>query len=376
MFSSPASSSSSSSSSSGASSYASGSGSSWSSPASSSSGSARSSPVHPGSLVDPATHAPALMQLIDIKLDPHVIDYVVDCVAETVDYAMGRTAPSSSIPPRSASTTNYLPKFTSFVTTVLSRAEVTPPTLLVALAYTHRARPHLSIALEEWALERVFLGALIAASKYTNDSTLKNVHWALCTGVFGKRDVGRIEREFLDVLDWELGVREADLLAHHEGLVRAAERAVAPTPAVASTSAARARTTARPAGARLAAPRAHAHRRRPSAGAVVPELEPSSPQSSLASLSPRTPPHSSSSSHPYPSSSHSSSSYPTSHAYAPYPSHRPAHPAPMPMDVDTPQKDKCAGKWNDLLRSFPIPRHHRAGHVSSSAGGRRVGVGA
>lgn len=32
--------------------------------------------------------------------------------------------------------------------------------------------------------------------QYCNDSTLKNVHWALCTGVFGKRDVGRIEREF------------------------------------------------------------------------------------------------------------------------------------------------------------------------------------
>ncbi|KAJ7303556.1 Hsp70 protein-domain-containing protein [Mycena albidolilacea] len=55
---------------------------------------------------------------------------------------------------------------------------------------------------------RVFPGALIVASKYTNDSTLKNLHWALCTGVFEKRDVGRIEREFLDVLDWELGVGE------------------------------------------------------------------------------------------------------------------------------------------------------------------------
>ncbi|KAJ7685779.1 hypothetical protein DFH06DRAFT_50599 [Mycena polygramma] len=366
MFSSPASSSSSSSSS-DSSSYASGSGSgsSWSSPASSSSGSARSSPVHPGSLVDPATHAPALMQLIDIKLDPHVIDYVVDCVAETVDYAMGRTAPSSSVPPRGSST-NYLPKFTSFVSTVLSRAEVTPPTLLVALAYTHRARPHLSIALEEWALERVFLGALIAASKYTNDSTLKNVHWALCTGVFGKRDVGRIEREFLDVLDWELGVREADLLAHHEGLVRAAA-APSSTPASATTSV-RTRTTARPAGARLAAPRAQAqtHHRRPSAGAVVPELEPSSPQSSLASMSPRTPPHSAHSSHP-------SSAYPShSSAYAPYPTHRPAHPAPMAMDVDSEAPQKSAGKWNDILRSFPIPRHHR--HVSAS--GRRIGVGA
>ncbi|KAJ7706792.1 hypothetical protein B0H17DRAFT_867022, partial [Mycena rosella] len=130
--------------------------------------SSRSSPVHAASLVDPANHSPALLQLIDIKLSRPVIEYVVDCVSETVDYAMSRTSPGR---------THYHAKFTTFVSTVLSRAEVAPPTVLTALVYVARARPHLSIAVEEWALERVFLGALIAASKYTNDSTLKNVHW-------------------------------------------------------------------------------------------------------------------------------------------------------------------------------------------------------
>lgn len=55
--------------------------------------------------------------------------------------------------------------------------------------------------------------------QYCNDSTLKNVHWALCTGVFGKRDVGRIEREFLDVLDYELTLHESDILAHHDAIM-------------------------------------------------------------------------------------------------------------------------------------------------------------
>lgn len=62
---------------------------------------------------------------------------------------------------------------------------------------------------------------LIFSSQYLNDSTLKNVHWALCTCVFGKRDVGRIEREYLEVLNFELGVSEADLLSHHQGLLYA-----------------------------------------------------------------------------------------------------------------------------------------------------------
>ncbi|KAJ7609297.1 hypothetical protein DFH06DRAFT_1346489 [Mycena polygramma] len=179
---------------------------------SSSSKSNRSSPVHPASQVDPETHSPELMQLVDLTLSKPVIAYIVDCVSETVDYAFNRPAHA----PRSP----FHRRFTKFVGTVLSRAEVTPPTVLVALAYIARARPHLSIALEEWALERVFLGALVVASK--------NVHWALCTGVFGKGDIGRIEREFLEVLDWDLGVREAELLAHHEGLLGAAAGVRAP----------------------------------------------------------------------------------------------------------------------------------------------------
>lgn len=56
-------------------------------------------------------------------------------------------------------------KFTTFVSNVLTRAEVTLPTLLVSLVYINRAKPHLQIALEEWACERVFLGAIMVASK-------------------------------------------------------------------------------------------------------------------------------------------------------------------------------------------------------------------
>lgn len=41
----------------------------------------------------------------------------------------------------------------------------------------------------------------------------------MCTGVFGKRDVGRIEREFLDVLDFELSITEDDIMAHHDSIM-------------------------------------------------------------------------------------------------------------------------------------------------------------
>ncbi|EJF66344.1 hypothetical protein BD309DRAFT_887652 [Dichomitus squalens] len=175
------------------------------------------SPVHPASLVDPSLHSPALMELVEIEMSRTLIEHLVDTVVETVDYALGRA--SSSSRGRSMSRHSEQSKFLKFVTDVLHKAEIKVPALLVTLVYINRAKPHIQIALEQWANERVFLGALILANKYLNDSTLKNVHWALCTGVFGKRDIGRIEREFLDVLDFELSVSEADLLAHHDALL-------------------------------------------------------------------------------------------------------------------------------------------------------------
>ena len=111
--------------------------------------------------------------------------------------------------------------------------------LLVTLVYIYRSRPHLSVEAEEWALHRVFLGALMLASKvrvsdhhsllqrtltltlikFTNDSTLQNVHWAIVTGIFGKRDVGRIEREFLEVLDWDLTVNEKEIIDLYPSII-------------------------------------------------------------------------------------------------------------------------------------------------------------
>jgi hypothetical protein len=88
------------------------------------------------------------------------IEYVVDCVAETVDYAMGRPSSSQGKPLRREN-----PAFTTFVSNVITRAEITTPIVLASLVYIDRAKPHLHIALEEWAHERVFLGALITASK-------------------------------------------------------------------------------------------------------------------------------------------------------------------------------------------------------------------
>ncbi|KAL0572584.1 hypothetical protein V5O48_009376 [Marasmius crinis-equi] len=278
--------------------------------------------MHPASLVDASLHSPALLQLLEAKVNRPVIEYVVDCVAETVDYAMGRRSPPRG---RSSSRRPELAKFTTFVTNVLTRAEVTTPVVLATLVYIDRAKPHLHIALEEWALERVFLGASIVASKYLNDSTLKNIHWALCTGVFGKRDVGRIEREFLDVLDWELQITEDDLMSHHAGLSAVAfPHVYQPTPASSTFSSSR-------------SARKH-HRSQPS----VPELEPCSPQSSSSSS--------------VSSSSSSSPQTPSSFAAS-----------PESTSSNTKRHNSKGSSFHDLIRSFPVPiPHNNHRHVAQN----------
>ncbi|KAF8884798.1 hypothetical protein BD779DRAFT_1535472 [Infundibulicybe gibba] len=313
----------------------------------SSSSSASSSPrnIHHASLVDPASHSPALLDLIAIKMSTPVIEYVVDCVAETVDYAMGRPTPSSSRG-RATSRRPENSKFTTFVTNVINRAEITTPTVLAALVYIDRAKPHLHIALEEWALERVFLGAIIVASKYLNDSTLKNCHWALCTGVFGKRDVGRIEREFLDVLDFELAVAEDDLLSHHDGLSAVVAPHHRPAPS---------HTFTHP-----HTRRSHAPRPRPATAAAVPDLEPSSPESSSGSSSPQTP-----------STVDSSPTYP-SEKRRPAASRTRSTTAVSSGSASAVSSAAASGaqsktsSFHDLLRSFPLPIHPARVHTRTS----------
>ncbi|KAL4248808.1 Cyclin PHO80-like protein [Abortiporus biennis] len=173
-----------------------------------------SSSIHLASLVQSALHSPALLELLDTKLAQTLLDYLVDHIIETVHCALLNSSSSSAHGRLSARE-----RFSHFVRTVVYRAEVKIPVLLVALCYIDRAKPQLHIAVEQWAYERVFLGAIVLAYKYSNDATLKNFHWAVCTGVFGSRDIGRIEREFLDVLDYNLSVTEDDILVHHPSIM-------------------------------------------------------------------------------------------------------------------------------------------------------------
>ncbi|KAJ7437154.1 hypothetical protein FB451DRAFT_1452106 [Mycena latifolia] len=101
----------------------------------------------------------------EYSASPRVVpEYIVECVSDTVAFAL--SSPSARAK-------------RAFVAALPARADVALPTVLSALVYVARARPVLSIALQTRRAR---------------------------TRVFGAGDVGRIEREFCAVLDWELRV--------------------------------------------------------------------------------------------------------------------------------------------------------------------------
>lgn len=99
----------------------------------------------------------ALFKLLTFR-----VDYLVELTIDVVNHGLGRPPNKRG---RSASRNIFHTKFHNFVDNLVHRAQVTVPMLLVTAAYITRARPFISIARPDWAFERVFLGALIVATK-------------------------------------------------------------------------------------------------------------------------------------------------------------------------------------------------------------------
>jgi len=81
---------------------------------------------------------------------------------------MGRGS-SSDIRGRRSPRSPLRTSFAEFATGVIQKSQVALPVILVALVYIERSRPHLFVELEQWACERIFLGALVVASKVSLD---------------------------------------------------------------------------------------------------------------------------------------------------------------------------------------------------------------
>lgn len=127
--------------------------------------------------------SPALVELLDLTLTrplagelvPHRVrifliilalsEYVAQHVVDAVEN--GSTHPRSffsGVRGRQSQPGNNAKQVT-FVLDVLSRSHTTMPTVLATLVYIDRVSPRLHIVCDDFAFERVFLGALIVARK-------------------------------------------------------------------------------------------------------------------------------------------------------------------------------------------------------------------
>jgi hypothetical protein len=135
--------------------------------------------IHPASQVEASKHAKAVLELTELRVSRNLVgacgasrnetlnslrttEHIVRETIDTVNQAVGSPSSSRGRPETCRSEAN---SFAEFAANVIGRAEVPTAVLLVTLVYIHRSRPHLSVEAEEWAFHRVFLGALMVASK-------------------------------------------------------------------------------------------------------------------------------------------------------------------------------------------------------------------
>ncbi|ORX89420.1 hypothetical protein K493DRAFT_233513, partial [Basidiobolus meristosporus CBS 931.73] len=95
-----------------------------------------------------------------------------------------------------------IPPLSTFIRELAARSKVHTPSFLCTMVYLDRLRQ----SLPEFArgmqctCHRIFLAALIIASKYLNDASPKNTYWARYTSLFSLAEVNLMERQLLELL--------------------------------------------------------------------------------------------------------------------------------------------------------------------------------
>lgn len=110
-----------------------------------------------------------------------------------------------------------LPSLMTFISRLVRYTNVYAGTLMTTLVYLSKLKLKLPKNAQglPCTRHRIFLSCLILASKFHNDSSPKNVHWATYTdGLFSLKDVNLMERQLLYLLNWDIRVSNQDMISH------------------------------------------------------------------------------------------------------------------------------------------------------------------
>lgn len=120
---------------------------------------------------------------------------------------------------KSANGGKSLPSLMTFIDRLVRYTNVYTGTLMSTLVYLNRLKHKLPKNAQglPCTRHRIFLSCLILASKFHNDSSPKNVHWAKYTdGLFSVKDVNLMERQLLFLLNWDIKVSNDEMVHHLE----------------------------------------------------------------------------------------------------------------------------------------------------------------
>lgn len=115
-----------------------------------------------------------------------------------------------------------LPSLRTFITRLVRYTNVYTQTLLTTVCYLNKLQrilPKDAKGLPS-TIHRLFLACLILSAKFHNDSSPLNKHWAKYTdGLFTLEDINLMERQLLNLLQWDLRINENDLILDLQDLL-------------------------------------------------------------------------------------------------------------------------------------------------------------
>jgi G1/S-specific cyclin PLC1 len=163
----------------------------------------------------------AICVLLDSRLPP-MPSSLITYLAQRASKVIPGNSHSGPHTTEEVSRTQF-PPINVFIDSVVRRSGASVPTLLTSLVYLWRLQQRLPTDGKclPSTPHRIFLAALIVATKSLHDASPWNRHWCQYTvvssyGYFGFTvpEVNLMEREFLYLLDWDIRIHLQDL--HHQ----------------------------------------------------------------------------------------------------------------------------------------------------------------
>ena len=153
----------------------------------------------------------ALHVLMKSPVTDDIVKYLTNVTLKVLPQSNYPSPPSSP----SRHSKEHLPSLMTFITRLVRYTNVYTPTLLATVCYLNKLKrilPKDATGLPS-TIHRLFLACLILRSTGHNDSSPKNVHWARYTdGLFSLEDINLMERQLLQLLNWDINVSEDDLI--------------------------------------------------------------------------------------------------------------------------------------------------------------------